>query len=113
MYLLLYCTPRNYGKESNEVRVSKGKKGAPKSRGTSRNHSVLMGSHWTPRRHRYQQTTTSDITSILGATGSQGLREGQSKSYQKGHTDFLWVTSWIWGGRGPSKACLDFSGHAQ
>jgi hypothetical protein len=65
-----------------------------------------------PRRHRYQQTTTGDIiTSILGATGSQGLSEGQASLTKKATLSV--VTSWIWGGRGASKACLDSSGRAQ
>lgn len=45
MYLLLHCTAREYGKGSSEANMSEGEKQAPKSQGTSRNHSVLMGSH--------------------------------------------------------------------
>ncbi|EGW10929.1 hypothetical protein I79_017459 [Cricetulus griseus] len=93
MYLLLYCTPREYEKERNEVNMSKGRKGAPKSRGTSRNQSFWPnGKSLDPcrprqgsaprgqavRRQKSQQTTTGTIASTLGATGSHGLSGGQA-----------------------------------
>lgn len=83
--------------------MSKGKKEAPKSRGTSRN-LCADGKSSDPCRaglvskclvcrhqgdNRYQQTTTGDIiTSILGATGSQGLSEGQASLTKKATLTF-------------------------